>query len=232
MKKIIILALVLATALTACDGFNSQSQDPAAVPPTAEVVVVTVEVTAPPGQAPPTPLSFTAPLPTLTPVPPTQAVAAPVELSPVPAVAAPIEPSPAPGVQPATSGPIMIDASMNGGVFENMSVSGDKFSLRCAPKEILFDLYTTDVYITIVELYYRVRDKHSNFVPGWARGATFETDGGNHFWLTFSGENVKADNRKEFGWFDFEFVGVNKYGDVVGRSKKIEGLVSYSIDCP
>jgi hypothetical protein len=33
-----------------------------------------------------------------------------------------------------------------------MSVSGDIFSLRCEPKEVSFDVTTTDVYITQVDL--------------------------------------------------------------------------------
>jgi hypothetical protein len=59
-----------------------------------------------------------------------------------------------------------------------------------------------------------------------------QTDGGDHFWMTYSGEAVNADNRKDQGWFDVQFVGLNRYGDAVGRSGKIEGLVSYMTNCP
>jgi hypothetical protein len=113
-----------------------------------------------------------------------------------------------------------------------MTVSSDTFSLRCAPKEITFDVTATDIYITRVDFYYRIRDKHSNYIPEWSLGGTLETDGGSHFWLTYSGESVKADNRKDFGWFDLQFVGMNKLGQVVGRTEKIVDLVSYTIDCP
>jgi len=221
MKKVIVLSLIFAVTLAACDALYSPTQapvvEPTAVPPTAEVVVVTVEVPVLPSEAPPTPIPSVTPLP-----PPTDA--------PTQEAAASTEP-PAPAVQSA-SGPINVDASMSGGVFENISASGDKFSLRCSPKEITFDVTSTDVYITQVDLYYRIRDKHSNFIPSWAYAATLETDGGNHFWLTYSGESVKPDNRKEQGWFDFQFVGINRYGDVVGRTEHIEGLVTYMIDCP
>lgn len=217
MKKILILSFILAATLTACEALYSPTQAPVvestAVPPTAEVVVVTVEVTVPASEAPPTTI------PSVTPLPPT------------PTQALPTQEAAAPAEQPA-SGPINIDAAMSGGVFENMSASGDSFSLRCAPRDITFDLYSTDVYITQVDLYYRIRDKHSEYIPGWSLAGAMETDGGNHFWITYSGESVKADNRKEQGWFDFQFVGMNKYGDVVGRTKKIEGLVTYMIDCP
>jgi hypothetical protein len=42
---------------------------------------------------------------------------------------------------------------------------------------------------------------------------------------------VNADNRKDQGWFDVQFIGINRYGDPVGRSEKIEGLVTYTINC-
>jgi hypothetical protein len=220
MKKVIVLSLIFAVALAACDALYSPTQapvEPTAVPPTAEVVVVTVEVPVLPSEAPPTPIPSVTPLP-----PPTEA--------PTQEAAAPTEPA-APAGQPA-SGLINVDSSMSGGVFENVSVSGDMFSLRCNPKEITFDATSTDIYITQVDLYYRIRDKHSNDIPAWSYAATFETDGGSHFWLTYSGESVKPDNRKAQGWFDFQLVGINKYGDVVGRTEHVEGLVTYMIDCP
>ena len=220
MKKLILLTLIFAITLTACDAMYAPTQapvvEPTAVPPTAEVVVVTVEVPVLPSEAPPTPI------PSVTPPPPADA--------PTQEPVTPTEPAPPAG--PPASGPIAVDASMSGGVFENISVSGDRFSLRCNPKEITFDVTSTDTYITQVDLYYRIRDKHSNYIPSWEYAATLETDGGNHFWLTYSGESVKPDNRKEQGWFDFQFVGRNRYGDVVGRTEHIEGLVNYTIDCP
>jgi hypothetical protein len=221
MKKIIVFLFVLALALTACDAMTSPTEapvQPTPIPPTAEVVVVTVEVPVEPTTAPPTPISTAtqAPLPTPT-VAPTQEAAPTTELAESAA-------------QPA-SGPVDVDASMLGGVFSSISTSGDHFSLRCAPKEITFDVTASDVYITQVDLFYRIRDKHSEFVPGWSYAATMETDGGDHFWLSYSGEDVTPDNRKPQGWFDYQVVGINKYGDVIGRTDHIEGLITYTNDC-
>jgi hypothetical protein len=80
-------------------------------------------------------------------------------------------------------------------------------------------------------MYYRIRDKRSTEIPGWSRAVSLETDGGNHFWVTYSGEQVPPDNRKAAGWFDFQFVGVNNLGQVVGRSERITNIVSYALDC-
>jgi hypothetical protein len=219
MKKFFVLTMIFALALTACDAMTAQTEapvvQPTAVPPTAEVVVVTVEVPVEPTAAPPTPVpaDTQAPQPTPT-VAPTQEAAAPTEPAAAPA-----------------AGAVNVDASLLGGVFSNISASGDKFSLRCNPKEISFDVTASDVYITQVDLFYRIRDKHSEFIPGWSYAATMETDGGDHFWLTYSGESVTPDNRKAQGWFDFQVVGINNYGDVVGRTEHIEGLVTYTNDC-
>ncbi len=129
------------------------------------------------------------------------------------------------------TGPISIPANFNGKSFTNLSVSGDKFSLRCEPKQISFDATTTDVYITQVDLYWRLRDKHSTFVPNWVWGRTLETDGLYHFWITINGSDIPPDVRKRQAWFDFEFVGMNKFGEAIGRTEKITDLVSYTIDC-
>lgn len=220
MKKLLFFLLVL--GLTACSAAPTQppAPQPTAVPPTPQVVIVTVEVPVQPTQAPPSPIPTVTPLPPPTEIP-TQAVE-PTQ----PAAAAPTS------AQPTANGPLSIPAELNGPVFANITVSSNVFSLRCQPKEITFDLYATDIYITRVDFYYRIRDKHSNYIPEWSLGGTLETDGGNHFWLTYSGESVKADDRKAFGWFDLQFVGMNKLGQVVGRSEKIVGLISYNIDCP
>jgi hypothetical protein len=83
-----------------------------------------------------------------------------------------------------------------------------------------------------VEFYYRLRDKHSNDVPEWSRGSNLEWDGGGHFFLTYNAEQVVPDNRKADGWFDVQFVGLNKLGQVVGRTDKIVDLITYTLDCP
>jgi len=221
MKKISLLTLVFAVALSACGAIAPTPVPevaPTQSPPTPQVIIATVLVTAAPPEALPTPIPSVTPLPPTVP-PPTQepAQAPPQQAAPVNAPA---------------SGTVYVDPSMNGQVFTNISFSGNSFALKCNPKEISFDLTATDVYITRVDFYYRIRDKHSTYVPSWSLGGTMETDGGDHFWVTYSGEAVNADNRKEQGWFDVQFVGINRYGDPVGRSEKIEGLVTYMTNCP
>ena len=229
MKKSSLLLLIVTVALSACSaiGLNPAPEvAPTELPPTPQIVIATVVVTAAPAEvlAPPTPLPSVTPLPPTVP-PPTQEP--PPAQEPVQSV--PQQAAPAAAL---ASGTINVDQSLAGQVFTNISFSGDRFALKCNPKEISFDLTATDVYITRVDFYYRIRDKHSTYVPEWSLGGTLQTDGGDHFWMTYSGEAVNADNRKEQGWFDIQFVGLNRYGNVVGRSEKIEGLITYMTNCP
>ena len=207
MKKIIFLIVIL--LLAGC-GVIPAAQSAESNNPTPVVVVQTVLVT---------PLSDTAPLTVSTPVAAQAQITQQSQVLETQPVGIPV------------SGPITIPASFNGKSFTNLSVSGDKFSLRCEPKQISFDATTTDVYITQVDLYWRLRDKHSTFVPNWAWGRTLETDGLYHFWITISGSDIPPDLRKHQAWFDFEFVGMNKSGQAIGRTEKITDLVSYTIDC-
>jgi hypothetical protein len=220
MKKFLIILFAL--ALTACAA-------PQAAPPVEQpspvVVVNTVVVTAVPTDAPPTPI------PSVTPLPPTATLAPTLP----PPTEAPTQesaqPQEAASAAATTSGPIQIDPKFNGQSFEKITISGDKFSLNCKPREISFDVYSTNVYIVRTDLYIRIRDKHSTAPEPWALAGTMQTDGGNHFWMTLKGDQVKADLRKYQGWFDFQFVGVNKLGDVVDRSEKITDIVTYTINC-
>ena len=223
MKKLILIALAL--TLAACSGYQAvpPTSQPTAIPPTPVIQVQTVVVMITPTPLPPTPI------PTVTPVPTEAPTLAPATDVPTQAAAS----GPTLSVPTQSTGVVNIPTLFNGPVFTNMTVSTNWFSLRCNPKAITFDLYSTDVYITQVEFYYRIRDKHSAEIPdAYVRGGSLETDGGNHFWLTYTGEQVNPDNRKYDGWFDFQFVGVNKLGQVVGRTERIESIVSYAIDCP
>ena len=49
--------------------------------------------------------------------------------------------------------------------------------------------------------------------------------------MAFPASRVDADLRSHRAWFDYQFVGVNKVADAVGRSAKIAKQVTYTIDC-
>ncbi|HEU0047832.1 MAG TPA: hypothetical protein VFQ43_09545, partial [Nitrososphaera sp.] len=66
----------------------------------------------------------------------------------------------------------------------------------------------------------------------WKAFGKMVANGNGNFTLAFKGEDVNSDIRLDGSWFDFQFVGLAKSGDVVDRSDKFEQLVKYTFDCP
>jgi len=222
MKKIFIL--LLAIALTACAAPAAATEQPVAAPPeptaTPLVVVQTVIVTVIPTQA-----ATEVPPPTA--VPPT----------PIPPTAAPetqaVAPTAAAVNTAASGGAITVDNALGAGWFVNMTRSANAFALRCQlSKEITFSVTPTDANITAVDFYYRTEDRSTGAVFDWQNAGRMLPDANGNFTLVFSGESVNANFRKPNAWFDYQFVGLSQSGGVVGRSEKIEQLVSYTFDCP
>jgi hypothetical protein len=221
MKKVIVLSLIFALALAACDALYSPTQapalDPTPIPPTAEVIVVTVEVpvTVEPPAAPATPV------PTAT-LPPAPTEAAPTEVPPT--EAAPVDSA-------ASGGPVSVDASLWGESFKDVTYSNPSFSLRCQPTQITFKATANDPAIIAVDFYFRMEDRKGTTITEWKNFGRMEPMGNANFSLTMLGETIHPDLRKALAWFDFQLVGINKLGQVVGRTEKIVQLVTYTIDC-
>ena len=227
MKKFFVLILVSALALSGCSALATPTQspvvEPTSVPPTAEVIVVTVEVpvevTAQPTEAAATPM----PAPTDTQPP------APAPTEAVPTEAAPTEAAPA--ASASSGGPLTVEASLWGGDFTDVTYSNSSFSLRCSPMDITINATASDPSITAVDFYYRIEDRKGTTISAWKNIGRMEATPGGHFSLTLSGESINPDLRKALAWFDFQLVGLNKGGAAVGRTEKIVQLVTYTIDC-
>ncbi len=218
MKKIVIL--ILALALAACGA--PATEQPVAAPPepsaTPVVVVqtVVVEATQAATDVPPTA------------VPPT--VAPVVVTVVVEATQASVQPTAA---QPSGDAPIALDNNLGKGVFINMTVSGPEFSLQCFPRDITFNITSNNLDIVDAELYYRIVDQpKALYYSEWKNAGKMERKGNGNFSMVFSGEDVHPDLRLELGWFEFQFIGLNKGGAAVDRTQQIEKLVTYRIHCP
>jgi hypothetical protein len=224
MKRFVVL--LLAVALAACSSPAPTEQPVAAPPePTATPVVVVQTVVVEATQAP-------TDVPPPTAVPPT---AAPVVVTVV------VEPTQASAVQPqptTAGGPIPIDIALGGGQLDNMSMSDDFFSLGCYPLDITFKAHSINPAIVDVALYYRIRDQLNNtptqFISEWFNAGNMDRDGSGNFTIVFRGEqvNTKARWSDMQAWFDFQFVGLAKDGNVITRSEKITDLVTFAADCP
>ena len=226
MKKIFVVFLALALMLTACAVPGAQAPQP---------VVVNITVVAPAAAATDVPAPTAVPatdVPAPTDVPAT-AVPAPTDVpaTAVPPTAAPAEPTSttaAAAVAPsATPQP-----AVGGAVFINITRSADAFSLKCSPSEILFKATSNSTYITAAVFYYRMVDKVTNSSSSWNSAGNMEADGAGNYSYNFSALNITPDLRYANGWFEYQLVGLNKGGNVVGRTEKFTKLVTFTLDCP
>jgi hypothetical protein len=209
MKRILIV--LLAFSLSACAAAPAQ---PTAVPPTPQVIIATVLVTVEqPTAVPPTAVPPTA-------VPPTAA----------PPVAPPAatEAAPASGATPTATLP----SSAGGPAFADLARSGSFLDLRCQPLSITFNVTATNPSVVQVDFWYRLQDQQGTSITEWKNFGPMETDKNGHFSLEFTSLDVHPDLRFAKAWFDYEFIGLAKSGDVVGRSAKITKQIVYMIDCP
>ena len=214
-----ISLLLTAFLLAGCSAFAPQAIFEAPSTSTPQVIIQTVLVTViPTWPATPTVVTPT-PAPTTTPwiivVTPTSPTA---------------QPSPtlyAGGGTPTATLP----ANAGGGLFTKLSRSGDRFALRCSPGSITFDVSTDDPHVVDVDFYYRIEDRLSVSISTWQWAGSMISDKQGNFTLEFPASRVDPDLRSHRAWFDYQFVGVNKYGDAVGRSARISQQVTYTIDC-
>jgi len=213
MKKFAIL--LLAVVLAACSTPAAPTEQ-AVAPAPAEPVVVTVVVEptqAPVEAAPAEPVVVTVVV---------EATQAPAEVA---------APTTAPA-EAATDGSVALDNALGRGVFTNMTMSSSNFTLRCSPRDITFNITTPDAKIDDVVFYYRVTDLERLYPSEWKAFGSMVKNGGGNFTLTFKGEDIHPNLRIDGSYFDFQFVGLAKSGDVIDRSDKFESLVKYTFDCP
>jgi hypothetical protein len=111
-------------------------------------------------------------------------------------------------------------------------MSSSNLTLRCTPRDITFNITTPNIDIADVVFYYRTVDVKRLYPKEWKAYGKMDANGNGNFTLTFSGEDVSPDWRLDGSWFEFQFVGLAKSGNVVDQSQKIEELVKYTFDCP
>lgn len=208
-----ILFVLLAFTLSGCGALAPAQPTP--VPPTPQVIIATVLVTVEaPTLVPPSPVPPTA-------VPPT---AVPPPAQPAATEAVPVSG----GATPTATLPV----SAGGSVFTDLARSGSFLDLRCQPLSITFSVTATNPAVTQVLFFYRLQDQQGTSITEWKNFGAMDTDKNGHFSLEFKSEDVHPDLRFARAWFDYEFVGLSKLGDAVGRSAKITKQITYMIDCP
>jgi hypothetical protein len=213
MKKLLFLTIVL--VLASCTAAPTQAP---AQPVVQEPIVVTVVVE--PTQAPqqPEPIVVTVVVPA-TPVPEQPTAVPPTQ--------------PPAGTTGQPSGLLVIDDVLGKGVFTNITLTGDTFTLQCTPREITLTATAALVDIREAELFYRMVDQpKALYYSEWRSAGKMKDEGNGVFSMVLTGETVHPDLRLDPGWFEFQLIGLNRGGGVVDRTQKIEQMVTYRIRCP
>jgi hypothetical protein len=211
MKRLLIM--MLAFGVTSC---AAPAQPTLVASSTPVIVVQTVLVTV-------VPTEKSTELPTFTTVPPS---------APTLDLTASTSPT-ASETLPAASTTLTatLPANAGGDLFTNLTRSTDRFALRCQPDMITFGVSTSNVYVTGVDLYYRIEDRLGVGISQWNWGGSMVSDKRGNFTLDFPSSWVDKDLRSHRAWFDYQFVGLNKSGDALGRSAKIVRQITFAIDC-
>ncbi len=228
MKKLSIL--ILAFLLAGCGAISpAQPTATSAPPPTAQVIIATVLVTVVPTLAPTQP-----PPPTAVPTQPPQIIV--VTATPQPGAAAPAPANPQPTENSGATATATLPSDAGGNLFSNFTRSGSFFDLRCLPQDITFGVSTANLAVVEVDMYYRIEDLTTQPITysDWSNMGKMATDKhGNFTFDVNTTNNLSPDLRATSkGWFDYQFVGISKTGDAVGRSGKISQQVLYLKDCP
>jgi hypothetical protein len=217
MKKLLII--VLALVLAGCAPVAPAAQPTAVIPPTPIVVTVQVPVVQ-------TQIVVASPLPTNPPAP-TATLEPTLAPTTAPTTAAVTNVAPPSGSATAT-----LPANAGGAIFQNLTRSSDIMYLRCQPQDIVFGISSNNPYVVEVDFYYRIEDRLSvATISDWKNAGPMKSDKNGNFTLDFNASAVNPDLRSHKAWFDYEFIGVNKTGDVVGRSAIIPQQITYKIDC-
>jgi hypothetical protein len=234
MKRLLLVAL--AFALTGCGALAPVSPTPAftSTPQLlVQTVVVTVVVTQLITQTPPsTPTATLTPIPTFTAQstsPVGTGAATTTALTTQPTTSASITPLASAG-SPAASSSATLPADAGGGLFTNLTRSSDHFALTCAPNTITFALSTTNPKVTEVDLFYRMENQSGSSISGWTDIGKMSADQNGNFTMDFPATRVDPDLRSTNAWLDYQFVGLDRTGQILGRSAKIVKQVTFG--CP
>ena len=216
MKRLYLV--LLAVLLAACTVAPTQAPvEPVAQEPV--VVTVVVQPTQAPQQQEPIVVTVVVPA------------------SPVPAQPTAVPPpTQAPAAAPSTDttgGLIVLDEVLGKGVFSNITLTDDEFSLQCTPREITLTATAVLAEIREAELFYRMVDQpRALYYSEWRSAGRLRDEGNGVFSMVITGETVHPDLRLDVGWFEFQLVGLTSIGTAVDRTQKIEQFVTYRIQCP
>lgn len=121
---------------------------------------------------------------------------------------------------------------LSGDLFLKISHSTDVLRLKCDPLEIIFNVTVKNPDIKHVAFFFRMKDKATGMVTAWSNGDDMRTAGSGIFQFIFQARAIPNEARTKEAWVQFQFAGLNKAGESLGRSQIFASEITYTNDCP
>ena len=83
-----------------------------------------------------------------------------------------------------------------------------------------------------VDLFYRLAYQNSSLTTNWVDVGKMVSDGAGHFTFDFKAGMIPSDLRSQTAWVDYQFIGLNRSLQVIGRSARISQQVTFKPNCP
>ena len=227
MKQILIIALAfLLAGCSAIAPFTTQATPTAGATSTPQVVIqtviVTVFVTAPATERP-IPTATWTPIPTFTSQPTSLTATAGTPGTGTPLATATAGSGSATATLPTNAG---------GDLFSNLTRSGEHLSANCLPNDVTFGLSATNPSVFEVDLFYRLEYQNSSLTTHWVDVGKMASDNNGNFTFDFKASMIPSDLRTRAAWVDYQFIGLNRSLQVIGRSALILKQITFTPNCP
>lgn len=121
---------------------------------------------------------------------------------------------------------------LSGELFSKVSHSTDVLHFNCDPLEIIFNLTVKNPDIKHVAFFFRMKDKATGIVNAWSNGEDMRAAGNGIFQFIFQARAIPNEARTKQAWVQFQFAGLNKAGESLGRSQIFANEITYTSDCP
>lgn len=123
--------------------------------------------------------------------------------------------------------------AINGNLFSKISHSTSVLHLKCNPVEIIFDVTVKDPEVTGVAFFFRMKDKATGLVNGWSNGENLRAVGNNVYEFNFRASAIPGEARYyPEAWVQYQFVGLDKSRQSLGRTQIFSEEITYTPKCP
>jgi hypothetical protein len=122
---------------------------------------------------------------------------------------------------------------INGELFSKISHSTSVLHQKCDPLEIIFGVTAKNPEVAGVVFFFRLKDKATGLVNEWSGGGELRAVGNSMFEFNFRASAIPNGARYyQDAWVQYQFMGIDKSGQSLGRTQIFSQEITYTPDCP